>query len=182
MALHAEQGVLRTSWEDVADRAGVSVVTVYRHFPTLAELVPACARSVFDLIQPLTVEEAAAQFGLLEGAGARFEHLVRESCRCYAKGEGWLHAAYRERDFVPELASALEVIESSLRALVEAAAGRRLGRVDRAVLFSLCNFPFWKSLVDEGIARRRIEDVIVGLVHAELARMALGPDRGKEGP
>jgi AcrR family transcriptional regulator len=42
LALHAEKGIFGTSWRDIARRADVSVATVYKHFPTLEELVPAC--------------------------------------------------------------------------------------------------------------------------------------------
>ena len=36
--LHGEQGIAATSWDDIAARAGVGVGTVYRHFPSKAEL------------------------------------------------------------------------------------------------------------------------------------------------
>src|SRR2546429_9333633 len=42
IALHAEKGVLGTSWPDIAKRADVALGTVYRHFPSLDQLVPAC--------------------------------------------------------------------------------------------------------------------------------------------
>src|SRR5439155_19655370 len=42
ITLHAEKGVLGTSWPDIAKRADVALGTVYRHFPTLDQLVPAC--------------------------------------------------------------------------------------------------------------------------------------------
>src|SRR2546423_14922559 len=42
IALHAEKGVLGTSWPDIAKRADVALGTVYRHFPGLDQLVPAC--------------------------------------------------------------------------------------------------------------------------------------------
>ncbi|HEX2178420.1 MAG TPA: helix-turn-helix domain-containing protein [Actinomycetota bacterium] len=48
--LHTERGNLATSWEEIAERAGVAPATVYRHFPSLVELIPACARSVFDVV------------------------------------------------------------------------------------------------------------------------------------
>src|SRR5207249_8896209 len=42
IALHAEKGALGTSWPDIAKRADVALGTVYRHFPGLDDLVPAC--------------------------------------------------------------------------------------------------------------------------------------------
>ena len=171
--LHAERGLAATSWEDIAERAGVSTATVYRHFPSLAELVPACARSVFDLIEPLTLEQASATFGALDRATDRFEQLVRYSAHCYGAGAGWLHAAHRERDFVPELDAALRVIEDSLRALVNAAAGRRLAHADHGVLLVLCDFPIWWSLRSAGLPGRSVEDAIVRLVCAEVVRIGL---------
>lgn len=173
MDLHAEHGVLATSWDEIAVRAGVSTATAYRHFSSLGELVPACARTVFDIIQPPTVAEARDQFATLTSPSARLEALVRRSCHCYAMGEGWLHAAQRERDFVPALAGALEVIETTLDTLILAAAGAQTPRTDRQLLFVLCNFPFWKSLRDRGHSTRAAEHVIVRLVRAEATRLEL---------
>src|SRR5437588_12938743 len=42
IALHAEKGVLGTTWPDIAKRADVALGTVYRHFPSFDQLVPAC--------------------------------------------------------------------------------------------------------------------------------------------
>lgn len=176
--LHAERGLAATSWEDIAEKAGVSTATVYRHFPSTSELVPACARTVFDLIQPPTLEQASATFGPLHRAGVRFEQLVRYSCHCYAAGAGWLHAAHRERDFSGELDAALRIIEDSLRVLVTAAAGRRLSKADHAVLFVLCDFPLWWSLTATGLPARAVEDGLVRLVRAEVDRIGL--DAGAE--
>lgn len=170
MELHAERGVLSTGWDDIAERAGLSTATVYRHFPSIAELVPACARQVFDVIKPPTVEEARVQFQALTAPVDRFEHLVVASCHCYRRGEGWLHAAHRERDFVPELDAALVVIQDTLHVLVDAAAGRPLEREGHATLFALCDFPFWKALVDTGLAYSAVEATLVGIVRAEVAR------------
>ena len=173
MRLHSERGVLVTNWDDIAREAGVSAATTYRHFPSLAELIPPCARTVFDLIQPPTLEVASRQFAALPTAAGRFEHLVRKSSHCYARGEGWLHAAHRERDFVPELDEALRIMEKSLSVLVRAAARQPIAPDVQRVLSVLCDFPLWKSLVDAGLSRRKAEDVIVALVRAELARAGL---------
>jgi AcrR family transcriptional regulator len=42
VALHEEQGVIRTTISDVATRAGVERATVYRHFPDERALITAC--------------------------------------------------------------------------------------------------------------------------------------------
>lgn len=163
-ALHTERGVVPTSWDDIAGRAGVSTATVYRHFPSLAELIPACARSVFDIIEPPALEEAGRQFSAHCAAEDRLEQLVRASCVCYGKGRGWLHAAHRERDFVPELDRALRILDESLQVLVAAAAGRPLSPVELRSLFTLCDFPFWWALTAGGLTGPETEEEIVRLV------------------
>ncbi len=170
MTLHAERGVQATGWDDIAAAAGVSAATVYRHFPSLDELIPACARTVFDVIRPPTVEQAGTQFAAIDTTVDRFVHLAQESAHCYQRGEGWLHAAYRERDFIPPLATALDVIERTLRALVAAAGGAQLAEQDAATLFVLCNFPLWKQLVDSGLSYPATETVLVRMVRDAVSR------------
>lgn len=164
MELHAKRGVQATRWEEIAEAAGVSVATMYRHFPSLKELVPACARTVFDLIAPLTLEQALAKYTKMEDTRERLAFLVKANVHCYGKGEDWLHAAYRERDFIPELDSALRIIQESVRALMAAAMQRRLGKVEEATLFTLLDFPFYKSLRAAGLDQRTTEKELTSLV------------------
>lgn len=173
MALHVSHGVLSTGWDDIATSAEVATATVYRHFPSLTELVPACAREVFDIIRPPTIEEAAAQFATLHAAADRFEHLVRESCHCYQRGQGWLHAAHRERDFVPELDIALKLIEDTLHVLVDAAAAAQLPKPEHVTLFALNDFPFWWSLTSAGLSYDATQETLIALVRAETVRLGL---------
>lgn len=171
--LHIERGVLATSWEDIAERADVAPATVYRHFPSLVELIPACARSVFDIIRPPTLAEASEKFAHLRTPAARLEVLIRDSVQCYSRGEGWLHAARRERDLIPAIDQALGVQEETLRTLVRAAArGVELDKTEISVLYVYCDFPYWKSLVDAGIPRRDAPDVIVDLAQRYLRSRA----------
>lgn len=170
--LHAERGVLPTGWDDIASRAGVSTATVYRHFPSLAELIPSCARSVFDLIEPPALDEAARKFSAGASPSDRLEEFVRASCACYGKGRGWLHAAHRERDFVPELDAALRILDDSLAVLITAAAGRRLPKVELRSLFALCDFPFWRSLSAGGLSDGEVEEEIVRLVRTRVSARA----------
>ena len=170
-ALHGRLGVIGTSWDDIAGHAGVSTATVYRHFPSLDELIPACARSVFDIIQPPTPEEGRRKFAALGTPAARLEQFVRDSCVCYEKGASWLHAAHRERDFVPALDKALTVIEGTVDVLVDAAFGGRLPETEHRLLFVMCDFPFWWSLRAAGLDPATTEEHIVRMVRAEVVRI-----------
>jgi len=49
MQLHQDKGLLATTVSDIAKRAGVGKVTVYRHFPSDTELVEACSGQYFHL-------------------------------------------------------------------------------------------------------------------------------------
>src|SRR3954468_18888239 len=71
--LHVEQGVAATSWDDIAERAGVGVGTVYRHFPSLDELGPACGAVVSEVIALPAADAIAAAF---DGADDPVETLV----------------------------------------------------------------------------------------------------------
>ena len=167
--LHAERGVLATSWEEIAEAAGVAPATVYRHFPSLVELIPACARAVFDVARPPTIEQARDKFAGLDSAWERFEVLVRDSCHCYAKGEAWLHAARRERELIPAIDEVVGVQEAALEVLVAACLGHRRVSANAArLLFVFCDFPFWKQLADRGIPRRAIPTTVIDLVRSVL--------------
>lgn len=178
MRLHSAQGVAATSWSDLAAEAGLSTATVYRHFADPSALITACGRAVFDLAAPPTPEDAAAQFAAMDDAADRFAHLARESAHCYQRGEGWLHAAHRERDFDADLDAVVTLFQDSLRVLVDAAARRRLPAASRGLLFTLCDFPFWKSLVDAGLTHHRAEAELVALIRAQVIRLGLSTQEG----
>jgi AcrR family transcriptional regulator len=52
VALHAEHGLVATQVTDIAERAGVDRVTVYRHFPDPASLFQACAAHYYQAHPP----------------------------------------------------------------------------------------------------------------------------------
>ncbi len=50
--LHNEQGIASTSMKEIAARAGVSVGSVYHHFPTYDDAINACGAHAFSLAPP----------------------------------------------------------------------------------------------------------------------------------
>jgi AcrR family transcriptional regulator len=168
--LHAKHGILATSWEAIAREAGVATATAYRHFPSLAELLPACADSVFNTAGMPTPEQATAIFEGARTPAARLERLIRGTCECYLRGEGWLNAARRERELVPAVRDAVERQRQSIETLVRSAlAGSRVEARTVKAITALIDFPFWRSLSESGLGRRESEDLIVGLVRSTLA-------------
>src|ERR1700736_988081 len=174
MELHSDQGALVTNWEEIAQRAGVAPATVYRHFPSLDELIPACARTVFDAIGVITEEQVGQIYAGTTTPWQRLERFIRGTCDCYARGDGWLHAARREADLPPASTRAVEVQEKSNDVMVRAAfAGYQVDEETIAVLKALTDFPFWRSLTRGGMTHAQAVEVICGLVEAELEKNQL---------
>ena len=67
-ALHSEQGIAATTMPQIATRAGVSVGTVYHHFPTLDQTVLACGTMVMESFPPPGEEILAGAATLRERA------------------------------------------------------------------------------------------------------------------
>ena len=167
-ALHEEEGVLSTSFEAIAARAGVAQGTVYRHFPSLDELVPACARTIHVLL-PIDPERARDAVPRLPHPSQRIEWLVRGTCKCYERDGGWIHAARREEDLVPALGEIGQIQRESLRVLVRAALKDSETSPNLvSIITALIDFPFWKSLRDEGLNGAMATEQIVELVRDQL--------------
>ena len=154
LELHGEQGIAATSWDDIAARAGVGVGTVYRHFPSLDELIPACGditRQVLALPDPARVQ---ALFGGADGPQERMELLVREAFAIYERGAPQLRAIRNEPDVHPNVAEAGEEVEATLAALVGAAVEPfEITPADRAVVRAMIDLNTWDALREQGVAQ-----------------------------
>jgi AcrR family transcriptional regulator len=169
-ALHAEQGIQGTSFEEIAEQAGVAQATVYRHFPSLDELIPACASSI-QVLQPLTDEDIADLFHGRPETWQRLEWVIRGTCDCYGRDEGWLQAARREGDLIPALSEVVGVQQESLRSLVRAAlSGNGPSERSVQVLAALIDFPLWRTLREMGLNATEATNQIVELVRDHLKK------------
>ena len=171
LQLHGEQGIAATSWDDIAARAGVGVGTVYRHFPSLDELIPACgaaAAQVIALPDPSTVR---ALFEHAATPAERIERLVREAFAIYERGAPQLRAIRRESDVHPRVAEDRAGFETVLSALVDTAL-EPLGTTphDRAATRALVDLNTWEALRDQGLtpaeAAAAISDMLTGRLTA----------------
>lgn len=180
IARFAEQTAAATNIEDVAETAGVSTATVYRHFRDFDSLADACARTAFDIAEIPTPEVAAEQFADVADLPGKLRRFIDITCHCYERAAEWLAAERRERH-LPAFARTLAREEAALDAIVEGLlkpAG--VARHTVTVVKTLVDFPFWQSLVEYGTPRTTVPVVMHRLVIAELSAAGISDgDRPK---
>ena len=169
--LHATQGIAATSWDDIARRAGVGVGTVYRHFPSLDELIPACGRVAMEIVALPEPGAAHSLFDGLRGRRSRLERLVAEVFAIYDRGGDILEATQRERDVHPALAEDSRRMEESLGALIEAALDpiEKVADGDRRVIRAMLDLATWRALREQGIDGDEAVEVVTEIIDRRLA-------------
>ena len=96
--LHEEKGVARTTVTEIAERAGVTRVTVYNHFADLAELMPACAAHYMGR-HPWP--EFGAVFGL-GGSGRAGSRRAHDALRLVPRDRANVGKLFSDRASVPD--------------------------------------------------------------------------------
>jgi AcrR family transcriptional regulator len=165
LALHSEKGIFGTSWQDIARRADVSVGTVYKHFPSLDELVPACGELMYAITRPPSLEDAPQIFAGANSLEERLERLVSELFDFYERG-----APYIETDFQERQLPMVQEWEAHMRATIAGLVLQALlpvGPDEGTVqpVSALLDFPTFKSFMDRDIrkeqAARTIKEVLL---------------------
>ncbi|HEX6026260.1 MAG TPA: helix-turn-helix domain-containing protein [Solirubrobacter sp.] len=166
-ALHTEQGVAVTSWDDIAERAGVGVGTVYRHFRTLDDLLPACGEISMQVVAPPIPEQVPQLFEGIDEPAARIERLVREVFAMYERGAPELRVIRSEPHVHPSIGETGETIEASLTALVdEAVKPFGITSNDRAIVRAMVDFGTWEALRNQGLAPAAAVDAVCRMLAA----------------
>lgn len=170
--LHAQKGALATSYAEIAQRAGVSVPTVYKHYPDLNLLVQGCSGHVASQAPPIPVEAILACPDL----GAATAQLVEAFDRLHAYFEPWL--VWREHGRIPALAERAEEARARVTALCAAVLARHGlggdGRELAPVWESLLHFELWHRLVrlhqlPRAVARRRLIHLLLAVTGQQPA-------------
>ncbi len=150
--LHGAQGIAATSWDDIAARAGVGVGTVYRHFSSLDELIPACGEVTMQVLALPDPSTLPARFEHATEPAERIERLVREAFAIYERGASELRAIRREGDVHPRVAQDRDQLQALLTALVDTALGPlNATQQDRAIARAMIDLNTWDALRDQGL-------------------------------
>ena len=152
LALHGEQGIAATSWDDIAARAGVGVGTVYRHFPSLDDLIPVCGEITMRVVAPPDPAALPALFDGTTDPAERIERLVHEAFAMYERAAPALRAIRRESDIHPRIADDRDQLEAALTALIDTAlAPLDPTADDRALTRAMVDLGTWEALRDQGL-------------------------------
>ena len=167
IGLHGSVGPSRTTMSAVARRAGVERRTLYRHFPTEAELFDACSTHYF----------AANPWPDLGGWRAirdpkeRLERALDELYAYYERTEPMFSNVLRDAEVVDFARDAVAPVDEFLDEAAEIliagrqVRGRRRQRLRGAVRHALA-FSTWRSLSANGIERPDAVDLMTALVEA----------------
>ena len=163
VALHAEQGVVATSYKDIARRADVGVGTVYNHFPTVDELVTACGGRLREITRPPDPQMIAGQ----RSRRARLQTLVLEAFSWYERYPSWRRGP-ADADKLEALARAVRAREDHLRALVRAAIGPEADQLTEATVRGLIDYEVYRTLIDAGMTTSEAAHRIGGILWSGL--------------
>jgi AcrR family transcriptional regulator len=172
LSLHAEKGAFGTSWQDIAKRADVSVGTVYKHFPSLDELIPACGELVFAISRPPSLEDAPQIFAGASSLEERIGRLVSEFYAFYERGEPYLDIDIQERKL-----PAVQEWLAYMRATREGLASEALRPLDLEpdedtvrALGALLDFPLFKSFLLHEVSKAQAEEVVKSMLVCGIAQ------------
>ena len=162
--LHGSLGPARTSISAVAEHAGVTRATVYRHFPDDESLFLACS-SQWLARQPVP---DPATWTSYDGPTDRLRAGLADLYRYYREGQAMITLVHRDADVVPQRVreARVEQQERWLATLLQPFPGRRRKTLRAAVGHAVA-FTTWRSLcVEQGLTDRAAIDLLVGLVSA----------------
>jgi AcrR family transcriptional regulator len=177
VALHGTLGPAATTVMGIAEEAGVTRATVYRHFPDDAALFQAC--SAHWLSQQIPPDPAA--WAAHDDPLARLQAGLTDLYRFFRAGDAMLRRVYGDKASLPEAHQRdLELRHEMFTDLLLDAftmSGARRRRL-RAVLGHAVDFWTWRSLcIDHGLADRDAVELFVVLAVATAGLAAVAPER-----
>src|SRR5262245_48040214 len=154
--LHSELGIAETSMKDIAERAGVSIGTVYHHFPSYTDAVIACGAYT-------AANRPAPTAAVFEGAASRVERIARLARAVFEYYERVpaLDSVRRDRYLVAELDAFAKEEERNRRALAADAVGPT---GPMALFAALLDIDVYRSLQRQGFGTAEAADRVAAMI------------------
>jgi AcrR family transcriptional regulator len=181
--LHGTVGPSRTTLSAVAERAGVERRTLYRHFPTEADLFAACSSHYFAANPWPDLDDWRA----IRDPKQRLARALDELYAYYERTEPMLSNVLRDAELVGLARDAVAPLHAYLEEAAETltsgrqARGQKRQLLTRALRHALA-FPTWRSLSTNGIGRTDAAKLITALVEAAHGDRRNSPPSTTEPP
>jgi AcrR family transcriptional regulator len=171
MRLHERVGPAATTVSAIADEAGVTRLTVYRHFPDDAALVIACSGH-WRALHP---RPDATRWASIADPGVRLNTALSETYRWARDAAPMMTMIYRDLDTMPAFIGEFLAADEQSRVTVLARGFRARGRSSRrlhATLRHALHIRTWQSLcVDGGLDDGEAVELMVATVSAAVRPM-----------
>jgi AcrR family transcriptional regulator len=173
--LHGTVGPSRTTMSAVAKRAGVERRTLYRHFPTEAELFAACSSDYFTANPWPDVDDWRA----IRDPQQRLERALDELYAYYERTEPMFSNVLRDAELVDFARDAVAPLNAYLEEAADAlligrkVRGRRRELLRGAVRHAIA-FSTWRSLSANGVGRPDAAKLMTALVDDAASWRAQG--------
>lgn len=175
MRLHESVGPRATSVSAIAEEAGVTRLTVYRHFPDEDSLVHACSAH-WSQLHPRPDPESWAT---IDDPVPRLQTALTQTYAWARPAAPMMSKIFQDLDAMPSFVSQFLAADQQARVAVLrqgfVARGRRLRTLD-AVLAHALRLSTWQSLcLDGGLTDTEAVNIMVGAVLATLPPQARSP-------
>ena len=155
-ALHAKHGGSGTSHAMIARKAGVSIPTVYKYFPTANDLIPACTGLIAGRA-PVALDERI--FEGLSRVPDRVRALARALFRLHEHFAPWSRWSHADAAAFPALREFLKQVQGHQVGMIRKALAPKGSKAppESLVLLAriLLDFPSWSLLTGAGYSSEK---------------------------
>jgi AcrR family transcriptional regulator len=152
MRCHARHGILATTVQDVAREADVALGTVYRHFPTLNDLVRACGEASLASLGLPDRRRAVQRFDGADSRDERIARLVDAVASLYEPAAKSFLAVRNAAPALPAAAQGHKRMEHAIDLLVDEALRPLKASVNRRrTVRALLDARVWETLTEHGL-------------------------------
>jgi AcrR family transcriptional regulator len=151
LALHQEHGILETTEEQIAERAGVPLETLENYFPTRDDLIKSCGRHVLSSLRLPPPDRAAEIFAGASSEEERMHRLTETLFDVYERQSHSIERGRQDRSKIPIVDEAFGQVETAVDALVaEALRPLDPNAETIASVRALTDLEVWRALREAG--------------------------------
>jgi AcrR family transcriptional regulator/DNA-binding transcriptional ArsR family regulator len=165
LELHKAQGIPETTFEQVAQKAGIAMETLESYFPTPDELVQGCGRHALTRLRLPPPDRAREVFSGAASEPERVHTLVETLFDVYEREGESLERGRQARSDMPIIDEAFDQVDAAVDALVaEALKPLDPDAVTIASVRALTDLEVWRALRDAGASpAASVEDASAAL-------------------